>query len=65
MNDLCDACGYVLQAHENGEFSYGLNLMSFNIRTIASSDTGVRAWDARKAAVLSFINECGADIIGF
>lgn len=64
MNDLCDACGYVLQAHENGEFSYGLNLMSFNIRTIASSDTGVRAWDARKAAVLSFINECGADIIG-
>ena len=39
--------------------------MSFNIRTISSSDTGNKAWDKRKDAVVSFVNASGADIIGF
>lgn len=39
--------------------------MSFNIRTISSADTGNASWDNRRAAVVSFINASGADIIGF
>ena len=40
-----------------------LNLMTFNIRTIAGSDTGVKDWDNRKAAVVEFINESDAAVI--
>ena len=38
--------------------------MSFNIRTIASADTGVRTWSTRRNAVVDFINNSDADIIG-
>ena len=44
--------------------NYALNLMSFNIRTIAGDDTGVKNWSSRKTAVIEFINNSEADIIG-
>ena len=45
------------------ENTVNLNLMTFNIRTIARSDTGVRAWDNRKAAVVKYLNESDASVI--
>ena len=44
------------------EPSYELNIMSFNIRIPGSS--GVQTWGSRKAAVMDFVNNSGADIIG-
>ena len=38
--------------------------MSFNIRTLASESNSMNNWDNRKAAVMNFVNTCGADIIG-
>ena len=38
--------------------------MSFNIRTTASESNPINNWDSRKAAVVAFINSCGADIMG-
>ena len=43
---------------------YELTLTTFNIRTMASSDVGVKAWENRREAVVAFINDSGADIIG-
>ena len=40
-----------------------LDFMSFNIRTVASADTGVKAWDNRKEAVVTYINESNAAVI--
>ena len=64
------ACTEKCDGHNSTDSDYSyltfeLNLMSFNIRTISSSDTGNKAWDNRKAAVVSFVNASGADIIGF
>lgn len=77
---VCDECGKCLDAictdeackdkclgHEEityTHYSYGLNLMSFNIRTLASESNSMNNWDNRKAAVMNFVNTCGADIIG-
>ena len=44
--------------------TYQLNLMSFNIRTLTSNDTGNTHWDKRKDALVSFVINSGADIIG-
>ena len=41
-----------------------LNLMSFNIRTMANETNPINNWDSRKDAVVAFVNSCGADIIG-
>ena len=43
---------------------YELTLISFNIRTMAGADAGVKAWDNRKEALVAFINHSDADIIG-
>ena len=43
---------------------YELNLMSFNIRWPVGEDIGFRNWTYRKEAVVEFINDSGADIIG-
>ena len=44
--------------------TYQLNLMSFNIRTLTNNDTGNTHWDKRKDALVSFLNNSEADIIG-
>ncbi len=41
-----------------------LNVMSFNIRTIATETNAINNWDNRKAAVVDFINNSDADVIG-
>ena len=48
---------------ESDKNSAILNLMTFNIRTIAKSDTELRAWDNRKTAVVEYINGLNADVI--
>lgn len=42
--------------------AYELTIMSFNIRIPGSS--GVQTWGSRKSAVMDFVNNSGADIIG-
>ena len=51
----------VLGTVEDG-FIY--NFMSFNIRTLASEGNPINNWDNRKEAVVSFINNSRAHIIG-
>ena len=41
-----------------------IKVMSFNIRTNTSSDTGVNAWDSRKVACVSLIKDQRPDILG-
>ena len=41
-----------------------IKVMSFNIRTNTSSDTGVNAWDSRKVACVSLIKDQMPDILG-
>ena len=41
-----------------------IKVMSFNIRTNSSSDTGVNAWDSRKGACVSLIKDQMPDILG-
>ena len=68
----CDetACADKCDGHESDvetEFVYDkfeLNLMSFNIRTMATETNPVNNWSSRKDAVVAFVNSCGADIIG-
>ena len=43
---------------------YELNLMSFNIRWPVGEDIGFRNWTYRKEAVVEFLNDSDADIIG-
>ncbi len=66
-----DACADKCEGHSGDSDNSGfvkevlsLNLMSFNIRTLASESNPINNWDNRKAAVVSFLNNCGADIIG-
>ena len=73
-NSACteSACADKCQGHSNtGDTeigyvydSFDLNLMSFNIRTLASESKPINNWANRKDAVVNFINNCGADIIG-
>ncbi len=42
----------------------GYNFMSFNIRTIATETNAINNWDNRKAAVVDFMNNSDADVIG-
>ena len=39
------------------------NLMTFNIRTITDADKNERSWENRKAAVIEYLNNSGADVI--
>ena len=68
VEDVCkDKCqNHVITTvdPENIYDTVDLNLMSFNIRTIATETNPVNNWDSRKNAVVSFINTCGADVIG-
>ena len=48
-----------------GEFTVPLKVCSFNIRCISSSDTGDKAWDNRKAALVKLVKNIDPDIIGF
>ena len=41
-----------------------IKVMSFNIRTNTSSDTGVNAWDSRQVACVSLIKDQMPDILG-
>ena len=41
-----------------------IKVMSFNVRTNTSSDTGVNAWDSRKDACVSLIKDQMPDILG-
>ena len=43
---------------------YELNIMSFNIRWPTVEDKEYRDWDVRKKALVSFLNDSGADVIG-
>jgi len=46
------------------EGGYIYNLMSFNIRRTASEGNPINNWDSRKAAVMNFINNSRAHLIG-
>ncbi len=61
-NEKCDCQSDELVGPVNGGFVY--NLMSFNIRRTASEGNPVNNWDNRKAAVVNFINNSGAHLIG-
>lgn len=41
-----------------------IKVMSFNIRTNSPNDTGVKAWDSRKAACVALIKDQMPDILG-
>ena len=43
---------------------YELNIMSFNIRWPVGEDAGFRNWTYRKEAVVEFLNNSEADVIG-
>lgn len=42
-----------------------LKIMSFNIRYNSSSDAGDNAWDMRKGACITMLNEIQPDVVGF
>ena len=54
-------CSFASCAKESASF-YELNFMSFNIKI--PGGTGVQTWGSRKDAVMNFVNNSGADVIG-
>lgn len=45
--------------------TFALRAGTYNIRCIASSDTGDRAWNSRKASLASLVEAVGFDVVGF